>query len=65
MAFYRRAADLGSAGGCVSLGRVLHSRVGASREDFQEAKRWYEKANSEGGVSAAYYNIGLLYSRGK
>jgi TPR repeat protein/uncharacterized caspase-like protein len=62
LAWYRRAADLGSADAACDLGWLYQNGLGVPA-DLQQAAAWYRRAAQAGHVMAAN-NLGVLYKNG-
>jgi hypothetical protein len=62
LSWYRRAAELGHAGGAFNAGVMYDSGKGVTA-DHAEAARWYDLA-AQRGSPRAQYNLALLYEHG-
>jgi TPR repeat protein len=59
---YKKAAALGSAHACSHIGDLIH--LGFAEGDDVDARKWYEKAITDGPDPDAQYNLGSFYLQG-
>ncbi len=57
-------AEAGNADAQCTMGAIYSLGVEDVRQDWAEARRWYEKAAAQGNAEAQY-NLGMMYEQGK